>query len=550
MKNYLLIVSLFLGIKSFSQYADIKWSAPSTEKKDHIGYSKVISGDGKYLYTSTIANESGYTIHNAVGASAYLKFRDNTIVAYDRETMTKTATITIDGDNKSISGSPEFKNFLLLKAFVSEEKVVLFIDKNIDISTKRIAVVELTPELKPIGNPRVVHEIKVPRDKFSAEDPDIIKNQNTGAYVIVVESQGKQENILMSYKTLSPDFSIGDVGEMDLPLAWDAGLNKKAREYLFLGEDHLVLNANVKEEVPNAPWKKRWLFYSIFTVVTLSKGEGGTYMLKSDEMKYSGINMEIKNGMASILGFYSNTDDEGDNPVINGFFSSTLDIKAGEFKNTVTSEFDYDFYSNFKNYYPEKTKSKKKVIPNHYVNEIRIEKRIRKGNKTILVCCVQNNEVIRYSNGNELPHCVNRGVISFVLNETFQVEKFSVIPRVSRYDFIHKVDDMEVAPLDGDSYIIVYSSNADLKEVNKEGKPDMKEEEVYENELYYAVMNEAGDLTEGKIALNNVSSNTKDKKFDLLPNEFRESGGKLYVFGTLNSGKKDVQILIGEMIAK
>ncbi len=550
MKNYLLIVFLFLGIKSFSQSADIKWSKPSSTKGEHVGYSQVIHGDGKYLYTSTIASMAGYTLYGSEGVVTYRKTRDNMIVAYDHETLEQVATLIIGGENKGISSSPEFEGYMLLKAFITSDRVVLFIRNYMDDRSARIAVVELTPELKPIGSPKIVHEVKAPKEKYTAEEPDVIRNESTGAYVLLDETEGKQKNILLSYKTLSPDFTIGDVGEIDLPLSWDAGFNKKGRGYQFLGEDYLVLNANVKQEVPNAPRKKRWLFYSIFTVVTLSKGEGGTYSLKSDEMKYSGIDMEIKNGMASILGFYSNTDDEGDNPVINGFFSTTLDINAGEFKNTVTTEFDFDFYSNFKNYYPEKTKSKKKVIPNHYVNEIRIEKRILKGNKTILVCCVQNNEVIKYSNGNELPHCVNRGVISFVLNEALQIEKFSVIPRASRYDFIHKVDDMEVAPLDGDRYIILYSSNADLKEVNKEGKPDKREQEIYENELNYAIMTGSGDLTAGQIDLKTSFPSSKERKFELIQDQFKASGGKLYTFGKLTTGKKDVQIIVGQMIAK
>ncbi len=547
MKNLLFLFLVFLSTKSYSQLVDVTWSTAGGNQKNKSGYSEVIEGDGKYLYTSTIFDEIGYTLYGTEGIKKDITHLDNMLVAYDIETLTEVASVKIGGDQSLLSGNPDFKNYTLSKALALKDKVIIFVRSYNKDGGQIIAVVETTPEFKLLGKPRIVHETRTPQ-KYSRFETDILFNPQTGGFVFINEYEGQQKNILMEYKTLSADYSIVDVGSVDLPFAWDAGWNRKGREYKILGNDYLVLNANVKEEVPKAPRKKRWIFYSVFTIVSLSENTHGTYTLKSDERKYSGIHMQASNGVISILGFYSNTNDEGENLYLNGFFSTNLDVKTGEFINTATSDFDNDFLMSFKNHYPDKIKGRKEA-PFTYVNGIKIEKRLESGDKTILVCYVQNNEIIKYSNGNELPHCVNRGVFTLVLNSGMQLEKYHVLPRVSRYDFIHNVDDVEVAPLGNGSYVIAYSSNADLKEVNNEGKPDMREEEEYEKDLYYAVMNASGELQAGKIYCDSNILKT-DKKFKFLPNQFRERGDKLYVFGVITNSKKDKQVVLGRFTEK
>ncbi|MFN6379632.1 MAG: hypothetical protein ACK4WD_10165 [Flavobacteriales bacterium] len=543
MKKILFFALIILYNVSHSQTVDLKWSKPSLDKKKQVGYSDVVEGEGKYLYTTTISGEIGFTWRGRETESAYVSKSDNSIIAYDRVTLDEVAKVTIVGKNSLLSEMSEFKDYLMARVFSTDEKIVVFLSESTFNDKEKVAVLELTPDLKPIGGPKVIHEVKS-KKKYSLSSTLVQRNARTGKYLLMNEEEGEQGNIKMMYVVYNLDYSKADLGEVNLPFVWDGNASANFRDYQWLGENFVILNSDVKEHFPDAPRKKQWVYYSVFTAVNLSQGKASTYTLKNDELKYSGINLEINDDRASLLGFYSNTNEEGENPVLNGFFSCSLNLNTGEFSDIATTEFDYDFYTNFKNHYPDKVKGNKTEIPYHYVNGMRIEKRLSLGNKTILICSIQNNEKIKYSNGNELKHCVNRGVISFVLNSEMKIEKYNIIPRVARYDFLHNVDDMTVAQLSSDSYIIVYSSNADLKEVNKEGKPEFLDSKVNDRILYYAVMNRSGEMKEGKFICDSNLLKT-EKEFAFLPYQMKESGGKLYIFGLYGSGNKEKEIAIG-----
>lgn len=548
MKKIFFFGLLLLSSLSYAQSVDVKWSLPVAEKKKQVGYSDFVEGEGKYLYTYCVMGRTGYTQNETMLVSSTVYYANDGVVAYDRESLKEVAVMDFSDEKSSLKKLPQFKDYSLLAAFPTNDKVVVFLRKSERSGEETIAVADFTPELKPNGNPRIVHEVKTPRVKIVTATR-VFRNKSTGSFVLVNETQGEQGNIVLRYKSLDADYVLGESGDVNLPFVWDGGFNAKKRDFQLTADNYLILNADAKEENPNAPRRKRWMYFRVFTIISMNDGSYGNYTLKSDERKYSGIDIETKNGKASLLGFYSNTNEEGENPVLNGFFSSTLDLASGEFQNTVTTDFDDDFYVNFKNHYPDKVKGSAKDNPYHYVNGMRIEKRVINGDKTILICHVQNNEKIKYSSGNELIHCVNRGVVTFVLNGAMKMEKYHILPRVSRYDFLHNVDDMEVAVQPDGSCLIVFSANADLKEVNKEGKPEKKEEKLVDTEVHYAIMNSQGELEGGKFVCN-ASTLKTDQKCMLYPEQFKENGGKMYIFGSYGAGAPNLQMAVGRISLK
>jgi hypothetical protein len=503
---------------------------------------------GKYLLLAKYHDLELVSSDDFISRGTSLVGRTEGISVFDPVSLKEVSLINWCNGEDPICKRPEFKGYKLIDLLINEKTMLGVLKKNDSKDDETIALFERELDGKLVSSPVEVHKVMGVNLGGGVTRTVVMRQERTGNIVLLNETEGTEGSIKVKYKLLSPSFEVLDVGDFELPFIWDKFNQYGQTSYKWMDDNYLTLSKPVKQEIQGTGRRPKEVFFHLINVFSFSDRIGRNFILKSDDRRYFSVQVKADDGAISVWGSYSMNDENGENKELHGLFKTKLDVRTGDYYDTSHIPFSQEFYASFKNERAGQTlKHAEAPELSHYVTGLDIIEIIESGEEQILVCTIQNN-LVQESLNKYMIYSLNRHIVSIVINKYNELDRYYAVDRIARYDGAHSYRDVHVTPMSEGRHLIVFPSNAVKTEYDKLDRPELKEEEVAEAEIEYAIMQRNGDLTSGKITLNTPETPSSERL--IRSNRFIKHNDQLYIMGKYGDGKKRRIFALGRFVEK
>lgn len=547
MKKLLFFIIITCALNSFAQEVDIKWSKPVQSTMSKGTWGAACSPIGKYLYLyKRIEFES--QIKDRFSLSGYEPWTmGETFSLFDTETLEELKVVEWKDALKSLENSRAYKSYSFRQGFIGEEEILWVLEKNKTKNDETIALFRCDAEGKPLQSPVDVHTIVGTKLGGGVTKTLVKQHIPTGRILLLNQVEGSQGNIKVKYKLLGPSYDVLDIGEMELPFAWNKFDQHTDSRFKWTDDDYLIMSIPVKEEIQGTGRRPLEVFSHLIYVYSIKERTGVNFLLKMEDRKFSSIQVKTSDGEIKVWGCYAMKDENGESREITGMFNGKLDIPTGEFKDVKFSPFSPEFYERFKNANAgKKLDNQKDYELSHHVTGVDIINIVERGEEVIMICSIQNNLVFSFLRGDQIA-THNRDIFTIVFNKYNEMEKISSIKRFSRKKWVHEGRDVLATPLSNGRWFMIYNNEIELTNIDDEYRVEDENIKLNTKQVHYAIMQPNGDLIPGKIAIDN-SQSAADRQLKHR-NYFFIHKDNIYLTGQYGEGKGKY-FALGKLVVK
>src|ERR1039457_1052211 len=243
----LLLAIYFLKITiSSAQEIDINWSDKQIYDNNKDGFFDAFVGyNSKYIYAK---------FDKLARRKSKIK-----LVAFDKKSMDKEASIAVIGYKENQSSSKNYSGMTYYKTIVFEDIVYVFWTK-MSYSKNELYVQTFDSKLNPLKPLKKIYELVA--DKSRESTLFVMGNKNSNEQIVIGGElpAKKGENIKVEYKVLKSDFSFLSSNQITLPVTSTTGKTYGLTSSYKYGDDgNLYVRTMVsvdKEDIKNAKSNK------------------------------------------------------------------------------------------------------------------------------------------------------------------------------------------------------------------------------------------------------------------------------------------------------
>lgn len=326
------LVCTLLTYASRAQYFEYNWSDDIKYTNGRDGFfSGYINTNGTYMYV----------LHSNYAATPINRFNKVKLVAYNKFTMTESATVALKGFPENKGAKEQFEELRYFKTVVLDDGVIVFWTKLLNTDSTKTeelyaetlkADLERENALKKVYS--VTQKVDVHQSEFALPSIVVAANSETGELVIGSELHRPGKNVVLNYMTTDSGLNGSAERQIEFPALCGETQNGLISGYELGRDGNLYIRSTValsREEIrllkPTDATS-----YLVLTVLDPVAREKAVVEMRGESKTITDFSYVITDSTARVLGFFGDLSKDPSGIDKQGIFYA--DLESDALKNT------------------------------------------------------------------------------------------------------------------------------------------------------------------------------------------------------------------------